>query len=122
MKKVLISIIMMILIITSCYNFVIAINGPALAKKFSGANPDDTGDVARNIIGFVLATVRAAGVIVAVAILMIIGIKYIIASAGERADIKKYAIKYIIGALILFSASGLVSVVSKIIEKSVVVE
>ena len=119
MKKIFVSLIMIMLVVSFISTISFANNGESVAKQFSGTNPDgDTQNAAINILGSILAVVRTVGVIIAVAILMIIGIKYIIASAGDRADIKKYAVKYIIGALILFAASGLITIAQNIINKS----
>ena len=70
----------------------------------------------------ILAIVRTAGVAIAVVILLVIGTKYMIASAGDRADIKKYAIKYIIGAVILFGASGILTIIQKFTDESITPE
>ena len=73
-------------------------------------------DAIVKIVSTVLRLVRIAGVGVAVAVLMHISVKYIIASAGDRADIKKYAWNYVVGALVLFGASGIVSIAQKFVE------
>ena len=86
--------------------------------SFPGSSPTEVQDPMRQVLGAILAIVRTAGVTAAVVILMVIGIKYIIASAGDRADIKKYAVKYIIGALILFAASGIIEIAKNIISES----
>ena len=59
----------------------------------------------------VLGLIQVIGIIISVGVLMVIGIKYMLAAPGDRAGIKKYSIKYIIGALILFGASGIVTIV-----------
>ena len=55
-----------------------------------------------------LATIiRAVGIVAAVLILMILGIKYMLGSAEEKAEYKKTMIPYIVGAVVLFGASAL---------------
>ena len=71
--------------------------------------------VIQNVIGAVLSVVRIVGAAIAIIILIVIACKYIIASAGDRADIKKYAFNYIIGALILFAASGVLGIVQNMV-------
>ena len=39
-----------------------------------------------------------------------------LSSAGDRADIKKYAMNYVIGAFILFGATALVSIAKVFID------
>ena len=70
------------------------------------------------IISVVLNVTRTVGIAVAVIILIVVACKYIIASAGDKADIKKYATSYIIGALVLFGASGLVSLAKSFVDSS----
>ena len=70
------------------------------------------------IMASILQVVRIVGSGLAVAILLVLGIKYTIASASDRADIKKSATAYVIGAIIMFGASGLLGIIQEIIEKS----
>ena len=71
------------------------------------------------IISAVLGVVRTAGAAVAIIILMTIAAKYIMASAGDRADIKKYAVNYVIGAIILFGTTGILGVVKSFVDTSI---
>ncbi len=71
-----------------------------------------------NIIASILNIVRIIGVSVAVSMLIMVACKYIMASAGDKADIKKYAINYVIGALILFGASGIVTLARDFVQSS----
>lgn len=120
-RKIFVTLILFSLVCSLCYGIVNATEnatgnstvGSTITTLFGG---DTTyGEVpinlAHGIIGAILTIVRVIGVTVAVVILMVIGAKYIIASAGDRADIKKYAVKYVIGAIILFSASGLITLI-----------
>jgi len=57
-------------------------------------------------VGTTLAsTIRTVGIIASVAILMILGIKYMMGSSEEKASYKKTMIPYLIGAVLLFGAS-----------------
>ena len=61
--------------------------------------------IATNITGLVLFV----GYGFAIGMLIYLGIKYVSSSANEKADIKKGAINYIIGAIIIVSATTLFS-------------
>ena len=54
----------------------------------------------------------AIGVAVAMVILIWLGIKYITASPDGKADVKKSALPYIIGAVVLFAASSILGLVA----------
>ena len=64
-------------------------------------------EVGNNIIG-VLQTV---GIVVSVIILIVLGLKYMMGSAEEKAEYKKTMIPYIVGAALIFAASVLAQVV-----------
>ena len=56
----------------------------------------------RNILGMILDATRIIGIGVALIILTYIGIKFMLASPSERANIKQYCMNFVIGAFILF--------------------
>ena len=51
------------------------------------------------------------GVAVAVAVLIWLAIKYMTAAPSDKADIKKSAVAYVIGAVLLFAASGVLALI-----------
>ncbi len=63
--------------------------------------------VAQTIIGIV----NIVAVVVAVVILLVLGIKYMMGSASEKAEYKKSMIPYLIGAFIIFAAPTLVNII-----------
>lgn len=59
----------------------------------------------------IIGVVRTVGVLVAVVILLILGIKYMMGSAEEKADYKKSMIPYLVGAVLIFAASTIAGIV-----------
>ena len=57
-----------------------------------------------------ISVARIVGVTIAIVILLVIAMKYMISAPGDRADIKKHAIHYVIGAFILFAVTGILSI------------
>ena len=55
--------------------------------------------------------IQVVGTIIAVGVLMVIGIKYMMGSAEEKAEYKKTMLPYIIGAVILFAAVNIAKAV-----------
>ena len=53
----------------------------------------------------ITGVIKVVGVFAAVAILMIVGIRYMMGSAEEKAEYKKVMIPYVIGAILLFGAA-----------------
>lgn len=75
----------------------------------SNAQEDITG-IGNQIIGII----TTVGVVVAVVILLVLGIKYMMGSASEKAEYKKTMIPYLVGAILIFGASAITQVVVNI--------
>ena len=77
-------------------------------------NAKDTTGASESInamIGAILTVVQIVGVGVAVIMLVVLAIKYIAASPGDKAEIKKHAVVYVVGAVVLFAASGILQII-----------
>ena len=80
----------------------------------------DLGDAGTNIetVGSkVLTTISNVGIVLSVVMLAIIGVKYMMGSADERAEYKKTLLPYIIGAFLIFGASTVAKIVKTVGEK-----
>ena len=55
-----------------------------------------------NVGGNIVSIVTTIGIIVAVVVLLVLGIKYMMGSASEKAEYKKTMIPYLVGALLIF--------------------
>lgn len=64
-------------------------------------------------IGNILGVINVIGIVSSVIILMIIGMKYMFGSVEEKAEYKKTMSMYLLGTLILFSASTLPNIIYK---------
>ena len=73
----------------------------------SDANTSGIEGVGANIVSIV----TTIGIIVAVIVLLILGIKYMMGSASEKAEYKKTMIPYLIGAVLIFGASAIAKAV-----------
>ena len=63
------------------------------------------------IIQALLTIAQVVGVGVAVIMLIVLAIKYISAAPGDKADIKKHAVPYIVGAVCLFAGAGILQII-----------
>lgn len=57
------------------------------------------------IAGIIVGVIRTIGVVLSVAVLIVIGIKYMMGSVEEKADYKQSLKPYLIGAFLLFTGS-----------------
>jgi uncharacterized membrane protein len=77
--------------------------------------PNDNGGVAaktQTIAGTILAVAQVIGISVALIMLIVLAIKYISAAPNDKAEIKKHAVIYIVGAVVLFAGSGILGIIS----------
>lgn len=79
-------------------------------SSFTATDPTNVSSIT-NLGGKIIGVVRTVGVLVAVVILLILGIKYMMGSAEEKADYKKSMIPYIVGAILVFAASAIAGIV-----------
>lgn len=83
------------------------------AKEFEGGTTAIDTTVTK-ASATVIAIVRIVAATIAVVMLFVVAIKYMTSAAGDRADIKKHAVAYVVGAFILFGAVGILGVLDKI--------
>ena len=65
----------------------------------------------QNIVGGVIAALRIVCMGVAITMLLVLAMKYMSAAPSEKADIKKHAVVYVVGAVVMFAASGLLTII-----------
>lgn len=80
-----------------------------------GTHNDNSGasQAAQNIIGSIISIAQVIGAGVAIIMLIVLAIQYIAASPEGKAEIKKNSTIYIVGAIILFAASGILGIVKQ---------
>lgn len=104
--KIISAIVIMLTVIVSLCNICCAINVSDIELN------KDVGDGSLTKVGSSIASIiRNVGIILALILLMILGIKYMLGSAEDKADYKKSMIPYLVGAVLLFGASGIAQVV-----------
>lgn len=90
---------------------------PTYASNFDfsgfegGSAPGTVKKLTENTLGTAISVVRIVGTGIAIIMIMIIGVKYMIAAPGDRADIKKHAVPFVIGAVVLFGTSQILGVI-----------
>ena len=90
---------------------IVCITGIANADAFPDKIEGEESPVSQNVSGYanmILGVVQVIGYSAAVIILAWLGVKYIMASPEGKAEIKKQAFAYLLGALLLFAAGTIV--------------
>ena len=86
---------------------------PVFAAKDPGTitiNDNHTDSIA-NLGGQIIGIVTTIGSVVAVLVLVVLGVKYMMGSAEEKAEYKKTLMPYVIGAVLVFAASTIAHVI-----------
>ena len=107
LSKVLSIVVLTVMLLAIAGNFALAID-PSTIKI-------DTSNSAKitSLGGKIIGAIQIVGSVIAVAILVVLGIKYMMGSTEEKAEYKKTLIPYIVGAILIFAASNIASMVYK---------
>ena len=133
-KKTLIKIISLILLLFVCLGLVYEVS--AIAYKVSPWGdpsqfdnklaPTNVRKLVQTPLGFILSLVRTVAVIVAICMLLYSAIRYmapnfsLFGKALDQAEVKRDIPRFIIGSLLLFGSSGLLTFILYVIEDVVV--
>lgn len=115
-EKVLTVIMTVIMLVTICTNIFAAtsIDPSSIQSTTNKIDTKDLKDWMSSIIN-VIATVGSGAAIIT---LIVLGIKYMLGSAEEKAEYKKTLLPYIIGAVFVFGASALTGIIYNAVKTS----
>ena len=99
-----------IIAVVSMLSTVVFAADAAITPDSLTATYEGTGEIS-TVGGKLMGILQTVGVVVAVVILMVLGIKYMMGSAEEKAEYKKTMMPYIIGALLIFGATTIANMV-----------
>lgn len=85
------------------------------AKKTTGG----AAGAIQNVLGTIIQVVRVVGTGVAIIMLTYVGIKYMTAAPSEKAEFKKSATAFVVGAVIVFAASNIAVIIAKFAAKNI---
>lgn len=80
-------------------------------KNVNDFNDIDESDKIKYVANTVIGLLQIAGTGIALIVVTMLGIKYILASPSEKADVKKQIAPILIGCILLFGAVNLMSAV-----------
>lgn len=110
-KKIfkILSISLMVAMVAMCLSNIAFADMPD-PSTMTGTQGSASGSI-NTTLNFILGIAQVVGVAVAVIMLIVLAIKYISAAPGDKAEIKKHAVVYIVGAVILFAATGILQII-----------
>ena len=113
--KIVTTLFMTIMIIVMLSNFVFGTS--IITDIMSNTSATDTTGITK-IGGKLVGIIQVLGIVVAIVVLLILGIKYMVGSAEEKAEYKKTMIPYVVGAILIFAASTIVNILFNVINSS----
>ena len=122
LKKYIIIFLLLIVIVSFCNNVLAEDSGSSHADKTidlikqDWSDKSSTSDGVTNFMTTLVFVVKVIGVAVAIIMLLVIAIKYMTSAPGDKAEIKKHAVVYVVGAVILFAAAGILTIIQQFAE------
>lgn len=114
LKKMLMILVVSLLIFAVCQPGVFAFDWAGQIEDVANADGDtNVTDSFTNISGAIITIARVICMGVAITMLVMVGIKYMSAAPGEKADIKKHAVIYVVGAVVMFASTGILGIIQK---------
>ena len=108
------SVLLLIAVISMTLTTMVSANGGIDAANIEGGLKGTTSNAQNDVTKIgnqLIGIITTVGVVVAVIILLVLGIKYMMGSASEKAEYKKTMIPYLVGAILIFGASAITKVV-----------
>ena len=99
---------MKILITVLCFAMITSLSVSVFASSWINLTTNDNPPGKNTITGVgsnIVSILRVVGMVISIIIIMILGIKYMMGSAEEKAEYKKNFVPFIVGAILLFAAS-----------------
>lgn len=108
-KKIvkIVSIALMAIMMVSIAVTSFAITPREIKGNTSAQGTTEITNVGNSIVGIL----QVVGIVLSVIVLIIIGIKYMMGSAEEKAEYKKTLMPYVVGAALIFAASAFAQVI-----------
>ena len=110
--KTIINVFLILIVLSSIFLnvAVFAANGAPNPTKFKGSSNADTSGIEK-IGNQVITIVSTIGSVASVIVLIVLGLKYMMGSAEEKAEYKKTMLPYVIGAILTFGITNILAIV-----------
>lgn len=108
--KVISTLLLAIMLVASIAGTVLAVDPNTVLNGLDGKGNVQTNDLTK-VGNNIVTIIQVVGIVIAVIVLLVIGIKYMMGSASEKAEYKKTMIPYIVGAVLIFAGTSLVRVI-----------
>ena len=114
-----------ILIASMIFTFLLTLQNYADAAKMPSISTIESkgnaaaADKIGNIVGAILYITKVIAVGIGLIMLTAVAIKYMSSAPGEKATIKKHAVVYVVGAVVLFGSAGILNIIESFASKNI---
>ena len=109
--KIISTLLLTVMLVASIAGVALAADVNGVLNGLTGNSPSVQTNDLTNVGNNIVTIIQVIGIVLAVIVLLIIGIKYMMGSASEKAEYKKTMIPYIVGAVLIFAGTSLVRVI-----------
>lgn len=109
-KKLLI-VLMITLLCCACVATYVNATSWDSVDQFNDNHNESLDTSTRNIVGAIVSVVRIVGTGIALIMIAFVAMKYMSSAPGDRAEIKKHAVIYVVGAVVLFGGAQLIGII-----------
>lgn len=89
-----------------------AVDGAAVITDLTGGTVDSSANTSVTNMGKqIVAVVQTVGIVIAVVVILVLGIKYMLGSPEEKSEYKKTMVPYLVGAVLIFAATTIVNII-----------
>lgn len=107
--KIISTILIVMMLVTTVANIAFALS-PSDIKGDSNADTTDITSIGNKV----MALIQTFGIVLSVIIIAFLGVKYMVGSPEEKGEYKKSMLPYLIGAILIFSASTIANGIYKL--------
>ncbi len=109
--RIVLFLIVALFVISNNIGVVFGINLDNITDKLSGGTANEI----KAIGTLIYSIINDVAIVVSVAVIAFLGVKYMVGSVEERAEYKKSMLPYLIGAVFVFGATTITNIVIKMI-------
>ena len=103
------SILFIVMAVLGAFSMVLGTTSPSIPGP---SQPSGDGvNTLNNVVGGVIFVIQIIAFAAAVIMLIFLGIKFLTASPEGKAEVKKMSVIYIVGAVLLFAATGILQLI-----------
>lgn len=124
MKKKIICMLLALVLIFSVFQTTVLAEGTTGGSSFDWSgkmNEMTTGEGDAEVLepindmaGTAITVAQVIAVGVAIIMLIVLAMKYMLSAPSDRADIKKHAVVYVVGAVVMFACTGILEIIRKL--------